>query len=92
MGSRGEGATRSKLMSLAALPPGSPGNLLLTREKELLHQVNRSKTISLGIRRLVVDLLGEVLIFADLFDDVKLGFEPVHALFLIDEDVFEELP
>ena len=43
------------------------------------------------IRRLAVDLLGEVLLFADLFDDVELGFEPIHAFFLIGEDAFEQL-
>ena len=39
---------------------------------------------------LVVDLFGEVLLFADLFDDVELGFEPIHAFFLVDEDAFEQ--
>src|SRR5438093_853237 len=41
--------------------------------------------------RLVVDLLGEIPLFADLVHDVQLRLEPFRALFLSGEDAHEQL-
>jgi hypothetical protein len=47
-GEPGGRATRSNPMSLAAVPPGSPGKLLLAREREPARSASRSKVTSLG--------------------------------------------
>ena len=46
---------------------------------------------SAAVSAFLVDLLGEIIFHADFLDLVKLGFDPVDVLFLVDEDVLQQL-
>jgi hypothetical protein len=41
---------------------------------------------------LFVHLLGQIIVEADLLDHVKLRFQPVHVMLLVDQDLLEQLP
>ncbi len=38
---------------------------------------------------ILIDLLGEVVLIADFFDHMQLGFDPVHMFLFVDEYVFK---
>ena len=86
---------------VARRPPGLPCNIF---EPRILNQRGRGKLrlVASGFfnhpatpqRRLVLleDLLSQVVLQSQLFDLMQLRFDPVDVMFLVDDDMFEQLP
>src|SRR5437879_9797076 len=83
--------------SLASRPGNGPvaeQPEFLGSEADLVEPAPRLSVPRLRVRVLIAalfDLLGEVVLLADLSEEVLLRLEPVHVLFLVDQHVLEEL-